>query len=141
TTMMPWTSRCNYNRKIAWRRRREGLTTELLSGPRRLDVKGERGKAVGAHLLAQAEPAVEHLRAQPPGTLAGGHIAALGSPQDVEARRLPSGIDQPVFADAGLGVGLAQDHGVLLHRAVADDLQHHVRRAFQFHVAPSLPLA
>src|SRR5579871_61522 len=59
-------------------------------------------------------------------------IAGLAAYQDLKLDFFATRIDQPVFGDAGPVVALAQTPGVLADGALADNLQHPVRRAFQF---------
>src|SRR5262245_58989283 len=53
-------------------------------------------------------------------------VAPGGAPQDVEPQRRLAHIDEPVLGDLRFPVRLPKDDIVLVLRAGADDLQHHV---------------
>src|SRR6185369_9636566 len=81
-------------------------------------------------LASQTELAAEDARLLPTVIDRGGDVAALAMIQNLEDDLVAAGIYQPVLGDAGAMVGIAQPLCVLLLGAVADHLQHPVRRPF-----------
>ena len=86
-------------------------------------------------LASEAEGFAEHGGLPPAAGGASRHITASAMTQNLELDPLAAGVHQPVLADAGFPIQLAQDFGILLDRTVADDFQHHVGRTFEFNVA------
>ena len=81
--------------------------------------------------LCESERFAEHHRLEPSVLFARGGVALRRATEDVERQRFLAGVHQPVFADAGFPIGLLAAPRNPCGRTGADDLQHHVRRAFQ----------
>src|SRR5437899_1738617 len=101
----------------------------------RLDRQRVPPAAAAIALAAELKAAAEDARALPAVAARGGGVAALAPVEDLEVDGVAAGVDQPVFADAGAVVGVAQIVRVFRYGAVADDLQNPVRGAFDFDAA------
>src|SRR5262245_43874159 len=103
---------------------------------------GERvfGMSQGVDALAEPERLAEHGRLEPAIPLTRGGVTPGSAAEDVEANRFLPCVHQPVFADAGLPVRLAQENGVFVDGAGTDDFQNHVGGSLQLDMAclPSL---
>jgi hypothetical protein len=71
----------------------------------------------------------------PAGFVRGSDVSILAPVKDLKDDIIAAGVDQPILVNASAMIRVAQVDGVLRDGAVADDFQHPIRRAFNFHTA------
>src|SRR5260370_2683019 len=93
------------------------------------------GLAIGPRALDQAERFAEDLRSEPAADFPRLGVTFGRVLENFEDQLFAAGIDDPILRDARFPVQITQHDRVFAFRAVAEDFQDHVRRAFELAVA------